>query len=164
MPIIGIEPALKPAQQLRRGGKALVMATPVTLGQEKFRRLYAMYGEDTLTLPCPGLMDMVERGILSGPELDGLLSRLLESVPLEEISVVVLGCTHYSFLSGAIAARFPAGTVVIDGNNGTARQLKRRLEENNLLAESGRRGHITLYSTSGEDGVLHRMEQLLHIS
>lgn len=161
LPIIGIEPALKPAQSLRNGGKVLVMATPVTLRQEKFRHLYDIYGQETLLCPCPGLMDMVEKGVLSGQELDSLLDSLLRDQPLPEIKVVVLGCTHYSFLSGAIAKHFPAGTQVIDGNGGTARQLKRRLEECGLSADSGRSGTVTLMSSSDDANVLRQMRVLL---
>lgn len=162
LPIIGIEPALKPAQSLRNGGKVLVMATPVTLKQEKFRHLFDMYGQDTLLCPCPGLMDMVEKGVLSGPELDSLLDSLLQNQPLPEVKVVVLGCTHYSFLSKAIARHFPAHTQVIDGNGGTVRQLKRRLEECGLSADSDRDGAVTLMSSSDDEKILYQMRALLN--
>jgi ADP-ribose pyrophosphatase len=60
LPIIGIEPALKPASEVRRDGSILVLATPMTLKLEKFRALYERYGEGAIPLPCPGLMELVE--------------------------------------------------------------------------------------------------------
>lgn len=59
LPIIGIEPALKPAHEIRRGGQILVLATPVTLALPKFRNLMSLYGEGAVRVPCPGLMDLV---------------------------------------------------------------------------------------------------------
>ena len=68
LPIIGMEPALKPAAEARKNGQILVLATPVTLRLEKFARLMALYGEGAVPVPCPGLMDLVEREDFSGAE------------------------------------------------------------------------------------------------
>ena len=74
MPVVAMEPALKPASACTHGGKVLVLATPLTLKLDKFRHLMELYGQDALPMPCPGLMELVERGIVAGPEMDGYLA------------------------------------------------------------------------------------------
>ena len=94
LPIIGMEPALKPASELRHGGRILVMATPLTLRLPKFQALMARYGEGAIPLPCPGLMELVEEGELDGPEVEDYLTRLLTPYRHTPLYAVVLGCTH----------------------------------------------------------------------
>ena len=163
LPIIGMEPALKPASQLPGGGKILVMATRVTLALPKFQALMAQYGRDAVPVPCPGLMECVERGELEGPKVTALLRHLLGPWLSQPVKAVVLGCTHYPFLRKTIAALFPAGTPLIDGNAGSVRQLRRRLEEQNLLSDRQEPGRITFLSSSEEPSVLQRMQTMLEL-
>ena len=109
MPVIGMEPALKPASLLPGDGYVVVMATQMTLTQPKFLRLMERYGQNALPVPCPGLMECVEAGVFSGPRVEGLLDRLLASVRGMPVKAVVLGCTHYPFLRGAISPLLCAG-------------------------------------------------------
>ncbi|MBQ7455859.1 MAG: glutamate racemase [Clostridia bacterium] len=136
--IIGMEPALKLAHDQCPAGEIVVMATPVSLASEKYRRLYQNYGERAVSLPCPGLMEFVERGDTGSPALRAYLSEKL--APFLEggkaPAAVVLGCTHYVFLKGVIKSLLPPETRVLDGNEGTVRQLTRRLEREGLLAAS----------------------------
>lgn len=163
IPVIGMEPALKPAALLRHGGKILVMATPVTLKLPKFRRLMEQYGEGAFPVPCPGLMEFVERGELNGEELRSHLKSLLSPFQDESVDAVVLGCTHYIFLRQMIQSLFPPKTAVLDGNVGTVRQLKRRLSEEGLLRQREAGGEVVL-ETSGDPMVmLPRMEMLLDL-
>lgn len=159
VPVIGMEPALKPASLSRRNGIIGVMATPATLKQKKFRLLYEKYGEHALPIPCPGLMEFAEKGILSGEEIDSFLENLFkpfkEKYPLES---VVLGCTHYVFLKRAIQKALP-GITLYDGNEGTARQLKRVLEERNWLNNEGK-GSVAMYTSGTEDSILPLMWSL----
>ena len=163
LPIIGMEPALKPASQLPGDGKILVMATRVTLALPKFQALMAQYGRDAVPVPCPGLMECVERGELEGPKVTALLRKLLGPWLSQPIKAVVLGCTHYPFLRKTIAALFPAGTPLIDGNAGSVRQLRRRLEEQNLLSDRQEPGRITFLSSSEDPSVLQRMQTMLEL-
>ena len=163
LPIIGMEPALKPASQLPGGGKILVMATRVTLALPKFQALMAQYGRDAVPVPCPGLMECVERGELEGPKVTALLQQLLGPWLSQPVKAVVLGCTHYPFLRKTIAALFPAGTPLIDGNAGSVRQLRRRLEEQNLLSDRQEPGRITFLSSSEDPSVLQRMQTMLDL-
>ena len=75
MPVIGMEPALKPASLLPGDGYVVVMATHMTLTQPKFLRLMERYGQNALPVPCPGLMECVEAGVFSGPRVEGLLGQ-----------------------------------------------------------------------------------------
>lgn len=163
LPIIGMEPALKPASQLPGDGKILVMATRVTLALPKFQALMAQYGRDAVPVPCPGLMECVERGELEGPKVTALLLQLLGPWLSQPVKAVVLGCTHYPFLRKTIAALFPAGTPLIDGNAGSVRQLRRRLEEQNLLSDRQEPGRITFLSSSEDPSVLQRMQTMLEL-
>ncbi len=163
LPIIGMEPALKPASLLPGDGKILVMATRVTLALPKFQALMAQYGRDAVPVPCPGLMECVERGELEGPQVTALLRQLLGPWLSQPVKAVVLGCTHYPFLRKAIAALFPAGTPLIDGNAGSVRQLRRRLEEQDLLSDRQEPGRITFLSSSEDPSVLQRMQTMLEL-
>ena len=162
MPVVAMEPALKPASACAHGGKVVVMATPLTLSLDKFKRLMSEYGRDALPMPCPGLMDMVERGVVDGPEMDEYLAGVREKIGDVRVDAVVLGCTHYVFLRTAVERTFP-GAQVIDGNGGTARQLKRLLEEGGLArGESGRIGSVELI-TSGDPSEIELMRKLLNM-
>ena len=134
--VIGIEPALKLAAERFPGGKLCVMATPMTLREEKFAALMRRYEEvcHVRKLPAPGLVELVEGGKADSPETDSLLKTLfatLESTP----DAVVLGCTHYPFAAKAISRVLGGGVTLLDGGEGTARETRRRLAEAGLLEE-----------------------------
>ena len=158
LPIVAMEPALKPAALSRHGGRILVLATPMTLRLEKFRHLMEQWGEGAVPLPCPGLMELVEA-------MDWLAARayLAEAFAREgdaHLDAVVLGCTHYVFLRPIARELLPSETLVTDGNEGTARQLRRVLDAHGLLAASGTGG--TRLCTSGDkEKALPVMERLL---
>ena len=158
LPIIGIEPALKPAHELRHGGSILVLATPMTLRLEKFRRLMARYGEGAVPLPCPGLMELVEREAFD--QAERYLREHFSPYDMQSVDAVVLGCTHYVFLRPVLSRILPDTVRVLDGNLGTARQLRRVLEERDLARQAGE-GSVT-FLTSGDPGiVLPQMERLM---
>lgn len=160
MPVVGIEPALKPASRYYEEGDVLVFATPATLRQSKFQHLYELYGQHARVVPCPGLMEFVERDELHSEALDDYLRQLLQPFRGERISAAVLGCTHYSFLRTAIGKALP-GVSLLDGNDGTARRLKFLLTEGNLLRKA-EKGEVT-FLTSGDQSVyLPLMERLFH--
>ena len=152
LPIIAMEPALKPASLLHSDGVVLSLATPGTIAGEKYAHLYALYGEGVVSLPCPGLMEFVERGELGGPALNAYFKQLFSPYRDKKVEGVVLGCTHYSFLKRTIAAFFPS-VPLLDGNEGTVRQLRRRLEAKNLLAPADAEGGVELLSSGGGEAV-----------
>lgn len=162
LPVIGMEPALKPASLLEGEGRVVVMATRVTLALPKFQRLMELYGRDAIPLPCPGLMECVEAGHLSGEHVETVLSQLFEPIRGEKIKAVVLGCTHYPFLKKTIARFFPPDVALVDGNAGTVRQLGRRLSEENLCA-SGPGGRVEFLSSLKGESPIQRMQHMLEM-
>ncbi len=158
IPVIGIEPALKPAYDANKKGSILVMATPLTLHQEKFENLMARYGEHAVPLSCPGLMELVEQEDEEGAK--AYLEKAFSAWNMRDVAAVVLGCTHYVFLRPVIRAMLPAHVMVTDGNAGTARQLRRVLEARDLLRE-GEDGGIELRTSGEEEKILPVMRRLL---
>ena len=144
IPVVGIEPALKPAALIAEHPRVLVMATPMTVGGDKFHMLKERWQDkaDVVSVSCPGLMEHVERGELEGEIIDTYLSDLLTPYLNEKVDAVVLGCTHYPFVRAAIK-KVVGDVPVIDGSEGTARQLKRLLNEASLLTEREDQGKVS---------------------
>lgn len=158
--IVGIEPAVKLAADRYPGSTVGVMATPVTLHEEKFHALASRYAEicRIVTLPAPGLADLVEEGKANFPESEALLRPLLESWA-GRLDALVLGCTHYPFASQTIRKILGDGTALLDGGEGTAQQTRRQLEKAGLLYDGP--GQIIIQSSSPDPGMLQRCRQLL---
>src|SRR3990170_257850 len=91
-PVVGMDPAVKPAVELGIKGKILVMATPLTLKSRKFNELIRHYKHrsEIVPLPCPGLVEIIEQGHTHGREVEDYLSRIFSSVNKEDISAIVL--------------------------------------------------------------------------
>ena len=125
------------------------MATPMTLRQEKFQNLMGRYESQAqiIPLPCPGLMEFVERGDLDGDDLQKYLTELLWDFREEKIDAIVLGCTHYPFAKKMISKVAGAEVAIFDGGNGTAREMKRRLEEAELLSDSEDKGTVGFFNS-----------------
>jgi glutamate racemase len=126
LPVVGIEPGLKPAVALTRHGRVGVMATTGTLASRKFQRLLAAQPAHVSfhLQPCPGLALAIERGDLRSAELQAVVQR--HCAPLREAGcdVVVLGCTHYPFAAPLIREALP-GVVLVDTAEAVARQTAR---------------------------------------
>jgi len=160
IPVVGMEPALKPASRMRKNGSVLVLATPLTLHQEKFENLMHQYGEGAVKVPCPGLMELVEADDEAGALT--YLKDLFSRYPAERVDAVVLGCTHYVFLKDMIRDLLPERIAITDGNAGTARQLRRVLDQAGLLNTEGP-GSVEL-QTSGTEKDLALMRKLMNES
>lgn len=134
--VVGIEPALKLAVDRFPGGTIGVMATPVTLREEKFHQLCLRFENQCtiLPLPAPGLVELVEEGKANSPESRALLEELLGAYR-GKLDAVVLGCTHYPFAAKTISQILEGRAVLLDGGEGTAAQTRRRLEAADLLHE-----------------------------
>ena len=144
LPIVGIEPALKPAALQKEHPRVLVMATPMTVGQEKFTQLMMRYEKkaDIYPLPCPGLMEFIEAGDLDSGRLRDFLKELLAPYLDKHLDSVVLGCTHYPFLRRMIQEIVGDDVTIFDGGGGTAREMKRRLAAAELLSPSAESGWV----------------------
>lgn len=159
LPIIGMEPALKPASLLPQSGAILVLATAMTLKLEKFHTLMERYGRDAVPVPCPGLVELIEAGETDGPRVRAKLTELLSPHMDRPVKAAVLGCTHYVFVKSALRAVLPESVALVDGNRGTARQLKSRLSQKGLLREGKDGGDVVFLSTAKENAVPDRMRE-----
>ena len=151
--VIGIEPALKVAADHFPGGRIGVMATEVTLREEKFDTLLHRFVENcTVTkIPAPGLVQLVEAGKVDAPETEELLRQIL-GPHIGHLDAVVLGCTHYPFAARAISRVLGENVVLLEGGDGTARETKRRLSKAGLLEEGD--GSVTIINSSPDEAMV----------
>ena len=165
MPVIGIEPALKPAVKAKEHSKVLVMATPMTLEQQKFSDMMHFYETDAdiIKVPCPGLVELIEAGILDGPELTGYLEQRFAPYKEEKIDAAVLGCTHYPLIRSVVQKMLPEGVIIYDGGFGTAKETRRRLLEKGLLNQRDSGGKVTFYNSKNSKEMLELSERLLRL-
>ncbi|MDL2225793.1 glutamate racemase [Eubacteriales bacterium OttesenSCG-928-M02] len=154
IPIIAMEPAIRPAKGMVNGGKVLVLATEATLSLNRYRdRVMELAMDDqVINLPCPTFVTLVEEGMDDPMAWQAEIERVFSPIRHENIDVVVLGCTHFPHILPQLAPYlediFP-GCQIIHGNDGTARQLLRVLERENLLAHREQIGNI-VFQTSGD--------------
>lgn len=164
LPVIGIEPALKPAVKAKEHSKVVVMATPMTLSQTKFNSMMHIYEDDAniIKMPCPGLVEYIESGVLDGPVLDAYLEKQFAPYDKAEIDAVVLGCTHYPLIREVIQKHLP-GVFVYDGGFGTAKQTKRRLAERGLLSDRESGGKVEIFNSRNTEKILELSRRLLNM-
>jgi len=157
--VIGIEPALKLAADKFPSGKIGVMATPMTLREEKFAKLMERFsdGSTIYKIPAPGLVELIESGKADSPETDALLRKLF--TPIENLNALVLGCTHYPFAASSLQRVLGESVALLDGGDGTARETKRRLKEAGLLHDGP--GEIIIENSRHDPQLLALSRQLL---
>lgn len=152
--IVGLEPALKPAAEATRKRRVAVLATEATLAAERFDRLIERFAEGVHleALACPGFVEAVERGATGADELARVVRPVAERLRAADVDVVVLGCTHYPFLAGALRRSLGAEMIILDSGEAVARQTKRVLGEAGLLAGQGT-GELELYTSGDAEAV-----------
>lgn len=162
LPIVGIEPALKPAALHHPGGCIAVLATKMTLRQEKFAALLEHYRSQAGIIPVPAseLVEYVERGELDSPALFALVKHILATHLDTPADAIVLGCTHFPFVRPVIERAAPH-TVIYDGGNGTAREARRQLSVMGLINPSSEPGSIEIQNSSGSPEKIMLCYQLL---
>lgn len=165
MPIIGIEPALKPAVELNRQGEIIIMATTVTLSEKKFKNLMEKYKKDydIVPLPCPGLMEFIEKGDIDSLELEEYLREKLKEFSNEQISSIVLGCTHYPFIKNKLSQIIGEDIPIIDGSTGTSMQLKRQLQSRKMLNNKKQEGKIFIYNSLDGEEIIKLSYKLMNM-
>lgn len=163
MPVIGIEPALKPAVQYNRRGKIIIMATPMTLAETKFNNLMENYRDkaEITPLPCPGLVELIEEGIIDGEVINKYLQDKIEPFKEEGIAAIVLGCTHYPFIKKSLAEVLGNKVPIIDGSKGTARQLKRQLVEYKIISKRKKGGKVEINNSLANSEIINLSYKLL---
>lgn len=149
LPIVGMEPAVKPAAERSRARRVAVLATPATFQGELFASLIERFAQDVEVLPqaCPGLVEQVEAGDLDGPQTQALLRTYLSPLLAAGADTLVLGCTHYPFLLPAIVQIAGPQVEVIDPSPAVARQTGRVLAARGLENTPGRQASYTFCTT-----------------
>ncbi len=162
IPVIGVEPALKPAHNLTRNGKIGVLATNLTLKGERFSTLIKKYGTGVtvFTQAAPGLVELVEAGAIDGYQTENLLRQYLEPLLAKAIDTLVLGCTHYPFLSPAIKKICGPEVLLLDTGKAVAKQTARVLEEKKLRGDQPN-GQNLFYTTGPISTVTPVIRKLL---
>lgn len=176
LPLVGIEPAIKPAIEQSKGGRILVMATPMTIKLEKFRHLLDLYGEghDIVCVPCDGLVGFVENSFFDQDLLNVYFTKHLKPFLTDNTESIVLGCTHYPFLKNNLRQFLQNDNIaLIDGSFGTARELKRRLAEKDLLKDSSEteaeltperiKEHVEIINSSSDPDMVDKSYALLYL-
>ena len=158
--VVGIEPALKLAADSFPGGNLGVMATEVTLREEKFDALVHRFEENCTVykIPAPGVVNLIEAGKNDSPEMMNLLRQLLTPY-VGKLDALVLGCTHYPFVARNIGSIMGSQTRILHGGKGTARETRRRLEAAGLL-RSGT-GSVEIRNSAGDEAMIRLSQTLL---
>ena len=158
--VIGIEPALKVAADHFPGGRIGVMATEVTLREEKFDTLLHRFETECaiIKIPAPGLVQKIEAGKTDCEETEELLRQILGS-HIGKLDALVLGCTHYPFAAKAISRILGQEVKLLEGGDGTARETRRRLKEAGLLEEG--EGSVTVINSARDAEMIRISYELL---
>jgi len=149
MPIVAMEPAIRPAARASKSKVVLVLATTNTVRSQSVARLCQAYGADVRLIlqPCPGLSDLVERGEFHSDKTRALLRQYLRPGLAAGADVVVLGCTHYAYLGEEIALMAGPSVAVVEPSSAVARQLSHLLKTS--AAASPQQAAKTSFYTSG---------------
>lgn len=163
IPIVGIEPAVKPAVELNTNKSIIIMATPMTIKEKKFNRLMDRFKDraDIVPMPCAGLMEFIENDKLDSPELKAYIEEKFKSYNISDIGAIVLGCTHYPFIRETISEVIGQDIPIIDGGYGTCNELKRRLKRADLVNNSNEKGNVTIYNSIEGSEIIDKCKRLL---
>lgn len=162
IPVIGVEPGIKPAALQSQKGIVGVLATEATLKSDKFNSLLATLPGDCrfIKQAGAGLVPLIESGQLHSPETAALLAHHLQSIKAAGADTLVLGCTHYPFLMPLIVNQLGSEIKIVDTSEAVVRQLVRQLEAHRIA--SGNQGQRSMLLLSTADGArLHAMAMQL---
>lgn len=165
LPIVGIEPAVKPAVESTTSGSIVIMATPMTLKMRKFNELISTYseGREIIPMPCPGLVEFIEKGIFEGDDLHKFLMDKFKDINIDDVGAVVLGCTHYPFIKKELSKIIDKNKI-FDGSKGTANQLKHLLQDRHLLNNSSTTGNIEIINSLNDNYLNELCINLLNLN
>ena len=152
IPVISMEPAIKPAFAMRKKGRVAVMATPATLDQPRFLNLLQRFDpkRSALLLPCSDLVGLIEEGDFEAPKIEACIEEVFTPHVGAAIDAVVLGCTHFVLVEETVqrvCQRLFPGAKTVHGNEGTVRHLARVLGQRGLLSEGAGEGGVEFYSS-----------------
>ena len=164
IPIIGVEPGIKPAAMQSQNGIVGVLATEATLNSDKFNALLATLPEHCqfIKQAGAGLVPLIEAGLIETPEMQALLRSHLKPIQDQGADTLVLGCTHYPFLKKMIRAVVGDSMTLIDTSDAVVRQLLRQMHQQGLIVSSKHSPKLSLLSTANADTLEAMAERLLH--
>lgn len=163
--IVGLEPALKPAVRHHQKGTVAVMATPLTLKQERYLTMKEQYEPEAkliIDVPAPLLVEFVEKGELDSPAVMAYLKELLGDY-LGRLDAVVLGCTHFPFIKPALRKLVGQHVFIIDGGPGAAHELSNQLVRHGLARTDDHVGEITFLNSKDSAKEIALSEKLFKI-
>jgi glutamate racemase len=172
MPIVGVEPGLKPAAAASASGKVGVLATYVTLHGAKFLALREQVstttGVEFLLQPCVGLVDQIELGDLGSSEIERLLTRYITPLLEQGADTIVLGCTHYPLVRATIerviASASTTPVVLVDTGDAVARQLARLLTQAGLLHAAGAAPRLEAFTSASATALATAFSNLVGLT
>lgn len=158
VPFIGIEPAIKPAALQSKTCKVGVLATAGTINSALFAQTAAHFSNIRFVEQIGhGLVPLIEAGQMESAAMDALLRQYLQAMMAEDIDHLVLGCTHYPFLTAQIRAILPPHIGIIDSGAAVARQTRAVLQQHGLLADESRGVGQALFYTNADPAVLRTL-------
>jgi glutamate racemase len=171
LPVVGVEPGLKPAAALTKSGCIGVLATERTIASKRFNQLREQIAEATgvrfVMQACAGLADQIEKGELQSRETAVLVQRYVTPLVDQGADVLVLGCTHYPFvqplIEAAAAKAAQRDIAIVDTGDAVARQLVRQLEKNQLLTSAGRDGSLRVFTSGSASTAANAFVTLLKL-
>lgn len=173
IPVVALEPAIKPAAQLSKSGVIGVLATQRTINSERLLGLTERYAKDkkVLAQACPGLMEQVEACDLDSITTKEILNKYIQPLLNKGADALILGCTHYPFLMNAIREIAGNHIEILETGKPVALQLQRILKLNeleklliNMDDRHTQSGKITFYNSSNDSNIHQAMLQLWHMS
>lgn len=166
LPIVGMEPAVKPAAEQTSSGKVGVLATPSTFAGALYASVVERFAHDVEVFQdtCPGLVAQIEKGYLSAPKTRRILENAINPMLEAGVDTLVMGCTHYPFVIPEIQKITRGKARVIDPAPAIARQVKRVLEQRELLNPSTKTGKMTFYTSADPARFARRIQQLIGVS
>jgi glutamate racemase len=162
VPIIGMEPGVKPAISITRTGTIGILATTETLRSEKFQNLISRFCNECeiVTQDCPGLVEQVEKMDLSGSGTLKMVRKYVSALLEKGADTIVLGCTHYLFLTPIIEKVTGKDITVIDTGAAVAREVARRLLESGFLADNNKIGTEQFWTSGRLENIQAVIERL----
>lgn len=151
IPIIGVEPAIKPAAKLTKNNKVGIMVTKATATNQRFLALVKKHKNNASVFiqPCPGLVQLIEQGMHQSAECDELLHKHLSPLVSQQIDTLVLGCTHYPLVTKQIQKIVGNEIALIETAKPVAEELIRQLETEKLLSTTPRQqAHLVMSSSA----------------
>jgi len=166
IPIVGMEPAVKPAVEMNRatGKRVLVFATQLTLSMPKYYALVSRVDEEGIvdSLPLPELVRYCEELQFDRKVIGDFFRAKLADYDLDRYGIVVLGCTHYPFYTNILRELLPPHVQIVDGNAGTIRRLSALLTRYGVVSGRGS-GQVKFMCTGGEPAYIDKMQTALRL-